>query len=107
MSSPDKKSFLLRIDPAVWQELERIAAADLRSVNAQIEFLLREALEFLPHGRIDPQQERFLVRAAHARILGPTARSMAAIRRRGSSQPSSVRLPFARVTSTASPVATL
>ncbi len=45
MSSPDKKSFLLRIDPAVWQELERIAAADLRSVNAEIEFLLREALD--------------------------------------------------------------
>lgn len=45
MSSPDKKSFLLRIDPSVWQELERLAAADLRSVNAQIEFLLREALD--------------------------------------------------------------
>lgn len=45
MSSPDKKSFLLRIDPAVWQELERLAAADLRSVNAQIEFLLREGLD--------------------------------------------------------------
>ena len=45
MSSPDKKSFLLRIDPAVWQELERLAAAELRSVNAEIEFLLREALE--------------------------------------------------------------
>lgn len=45
MSSPDKKSFLLRIDPRVWQELERLAAADLRSVNAEIEFLLREALE--------------------------------------------------------------
>ena len=44
MSSPDKKSFLLRIDPAVWQELERLAAAELRSVNAEIEFLLREAL---------------------------------------------------------------
>ncbi|MDH4181984.1 MAG: hypothetical protein OEV46_08215 [Betaproteobacteria bacterium] len=45
MSSPDKKSFLLRIDPAVWQELERLAAAELRSVNAEVEFLLREALE--------------------------------------------------------------
>ena len=45
MSSPDKKSFLLRIDPSVWQELERLAAGELRSVNAQIEFLLREALE--------------------------------------------------------------
>ena len=45
MSSLDKKSFLLRIDPAVWQELERLAGVELRSVNAEIEFLLREALE--------------------------------------------------------------
>jgi hypothetical protein len=44
MPSPDKKSFLLRIDPKVWDEIERLAAADLRSVNAEIEFLLREAL---------------------------------------------------------------
>jgi hypothetical protein len=39
-----KKAFLLRIDPAVWVELERLAQAELRSVNAQIEFLLRDAL---------------------------------------------------------------
>ena len=45
MSSPDKKSFLLRIDPTVWQELERLAASDLRSVNSEIEYLLREALD--------------------------------------------------------------
>lgn len=40
----DKKAFLLRIDPAVWTALERLAQAELRSVNAQIEFLLRDAL---------------------------------------------------------------
>ena len=40
----DKKAFLLRVDPAVWAELERLAQADLRSVNAQIEYLLRDAL---------------------------------------------------------------
>lgn len=40
----DKKAFLLRIDPALWQELERWAADDLRSVNGQVEFLLRDAL---------------------------------------------------------------
>jgi hypothetical protein len=40
----DKKAFLLRIDPAVWAELERLAQAELRSVNAQVEFLLRDAL---------------------------------------------------------------
>jgi hypothetical protein len=44
MTSPDKKAFLLRIDPQLWAELERLAAAELRSVNAQMEFLLREAL---------------------------------------------------------------
>ena len=43
MASPDKKSFLLRIDPALWAEIERLAAAELRSVNAQVEYLLRGA----------------------------------------------------------------
>jgi hypothetical protein len=40
----ERKAFLLRLDPAVWAELERLAQHELRSVNAQIEFLLREAL---------------------------------------------------------------
>jgi hypothetical protein len=40
----DKKAFLLRIEPSVWVELERLAQSELRSVNAQIEFLLRDAL---------------------------------------------------------------
>ena len=44
MASPDKKSFLLRIDPNLWTELERLAAQELRSVNAQVEYLLRDAL---------------------------------------------------------------
>lgn len=44
MASPGKKAFPLRIDPALWEELQRLAARDLRSVNAQIEFLLREGL---------------------------------------------------------------
>jgi hypothetical protein len=44
MASPEKKSFLLRIDPALWVEIERLAAAELRSANAQVEYLLRDAL---------------------------------------------------------------
>ena len=44
MPPPERKSFLLRIPPDLWQELERWAAADLRSVNGQIEFLLRQAV---------------------------------------------------------------
>jgi hypothetical protein len=40
----DRKNFLLRIDAALWKELERWSAQELRSVNGQIEFLLREAI---------------------------------------------------------------
>jgi hypothetical protein len=40
----EKKSFLLRVDPELWAQLERLAASELRSVNAQVEFLLRESL---------------------------------------------------------------
>jgi hypothetical protein len=40
----ERKAFLLRIDPALWASLEALAQRELRSVNAQIEFLLRDAL---------------------------------------------------------------
>lgn len=40
----DRKSFLLRLDPALYDALQRWAGSDLRSLNAQIEFLLRRAL---------------------------------------------------------------
>ncbi len=55
MASPGKKAFPLRIDPALWDELQRLAAQDLRSVNAEIEFLLREALA---HRGIKPKQTK-------------------------------------------------
>ena len=44
MASPGKKHFVLRIDPRLWAEVERLAAEELRSANAEIEFLLRQAL---------------------------------------------------------------
>lgn len=44
MASPGKKAFALRLDPALHEMLERMAADELRSVNAQVEMLLREAL---------------------------------------------------------------
>ncbi len=40
----ERKAFLLRIDPALWTALEALAQRELRSVNAQIEFLLRDSL---------------------------------------------------------------
>jgi hypothetical protein len=40
----ERKSFLLRLDPVTHQALQRWADADLRSLNSQIEFLLRRAL---------------------------------------------------------------
>ena len=44
MASTGRKAFLIRVDPDLWAELERLAAAELRSVNGQIEYLLRESL---------------------------------------------------------------
>ncbi|CAN5255662.1 hypothetical protein BH18CHL2_BH18CHL2_04670 [soil metagenome] len=39
-----RKSYLLRIDPSLYEALERWAADELRSVNSQIEYLLQEAV---------------------------------------------------------------
>jgi len=44
VATAERKAFLLRIPPDLWQDLEKWAADDLRSVNAQIEFLLRQAV---------------------------------------------------------------
>jgi hypothetical protein len=52
----DRKPFLLRIDPAVLEALQRWANDDLRSLNGQIEFLLRQALR--DAGRIKTRPAR-------------------------------------------------
>jgi hypothetical protein len=44
VTQPPKKSFALRLDPALYDALQRCAAAELRSANAQIEVMLREGL---------------------------------------------------------------
>ena len=41
----ERKSILLRIPPELWEELQRLAAQDLRSLNAEIEYLLRQAVK--------------------------------------------------------------
>lgn len=41
----ERKAYLLRVDPEIWAEIERLAQGELRSVNGQVEYLLREALE--------------------------------------------------------------
>lgn len=56
MASPGKKAYPLRVDPALWAEIERMAAQELRSANAQVEYLLREALA--RRGRSIPAVER-------------------------------------------------
>jgi hypothetical protein len=48
----DRKPFLVRLDPALLRALQRWAGDDLRSLNAQIEFLLRDAL--VNAGRMKP-----------------------------------------------------
>ena len=49
----ERKPFLIRVDPAVLDALHRWANEDLRSLNAQIEFVLRRALQ--AEGRLKPE----------------------------------------------------
>jgi hypothetical protein len=44
-SEEARKSLLLRIDAGLWKELEKWAADELRSINGQIEYLLRQAVQ--------------------------------------------------------------
>ena len=44
MPQSPRKAFALRLDPALYEMVERLAAQELRSVNAELECLLREAL---------------------------------------------------------------
>ncbi|MEG2024975.1 MAG: hypothetical protein RRZ85_05420 [Gordonibacter sp.] len=50
-----RKQYPLRVDPDIWEAVERWAADDLRSVNAQVEFILRRALK--DAGRLKPAGE--------------------------------------------------
>ncbi len=51
----ERKPFLLRLDPTTYEALQRWADAELRSLNAQIEFLLRDALRAA--GRLPTSEE--------------------------------------------------
>jgi len=44
VADAERKAYPLRVDPALWSAVVRCAAAELRSVNAQVECLIREAL---------------------------------------------------------------
>lgn len=50
----ERKSFLLRIDPALWAELESWAQDELRSINGQIEYILKQAVQKRKGGRGEP-----------------------------------------------------
>ena len=50
----ERKSFLMRIDPALWADLEAWAQDELRSVNGQIEYVLRQAVHRRKGGQPAP-----------------------------------------------------
>jgi hypothetical protein len=52
----ERKAFLLRVDPALWAELESWAQEELRSVNGQIEMILRQAIQ-KRKGQITPRNK--------------------------------------------------
>ena len=54
---PERKKFLLRIDPNLWRELEAWAHEDMRSVNGQIEFLLKQAVRKRRPGELGENSE--------------------------------------------------
>ena len=55
MAASKRKSFALRIAPDLWKEIEAWAQQDFRSVNGQIEFLLREAVRRRKGNKSVPQ----------------------------------------------------
>jgi len=55
MASEDRKAFLIRIDPELWKQLEAWAQQEMRSVNGQIEYLLKQAV--LQRKRVQDAQE--------------------------------------------------
>ncbi len=56
MASDERKAFLLRIDPELWRDLEAWAADELRSVNGQVEYLLRQAVQKRKRARTDEDE---------------------------------------------------
>ncbi|MFZ9853495.1 MAG: hypothetical protein ACO3I0_00150 [Limisphaerales bacterium] len=67
-----RKSFLLRVDPKLWRELERWAADELRSVNGQVEWILREAVRRRSGPGVAPEQSA--EEGSRKRSLGPSER---------------------------------
>jgi hypothetical protein len=65
----ERKGFPLRLDPEVYDALQRWAGAELRSLNAQIEFLLRRALA--DSGRLPPDRGDPAARERKAREKRP------------------------------------
>lgn len=53
----DRKTFLLRMDPALWAEIESWAQDELRSVNGQIEYILKQAVQ-KRKGNAPPEPEK-------------------------------------------------
>lgn len=51
----ERKAFLMRIDPALWAELESWAQDELRSVNGQVEMILRQAIQKRKGSKSQPE----------------------------------------------------
>jgi len=65
-----KKAFLLRIPPDLWESLRRWAREESRSLNAQIEYLLRDAVR----DQLEQEQREAPIGSAHGRDDGQEAR---------------------------------
>src|SRR3546814_12895285 len=95
--APPKKAFALRLDPALYAAVERMAASELRSANAEIEVLLREALgrrgvtvkpPTPPKRGRPPRESRYCCTSSSTRVPGfvPSGTAMAPVCRSPSSE---------------------
>ncbi len=57
MAEKEKKTVLLRLTPRIWEEINRWAEDEFRSVNGQIEYLLQEAINRRNKGRKKRDEE--------------------------------------------------
>jgi hypothetical protein len=62
MENRKKRSFLLRLDPDLWDELQAWSADELRSINGQIEYILREAAKQRRQSRSPAKPCRAVIR---------------------------------------------
>jgi hypothetical protein len=71
----ERKSFLLRMDPKLWRELEAWAQEELRSVNGQIEYVLKSAVQQRKKRVMDNDQGQMTEEQGMSKVQSPKSQA--------------------------------